>query len=48
MTVAGNRIPKEEFNRRLGKEGWESDVNTMFTFADGRFQPIEHEHETTL
>jgi hypothetical protein len=47
-TIAGNRMLKGEFNKMLREEGWESDVNTMFTFADGEFQPIEHEHETAL
>lgn len=46
--IAGNMMPKEEFNKMLINERWESDVNTMFTYADGTFQPIEHEHDATL
>jgi hypothetical protein len=36
--IAGNRIPKEEFDNKLKREGWEPDINTFFTFADGKFQ----------
>ena len=36
--IAGNNIPKKEFNEILSKEGWERDDNTIdVTFSDGEF-----------
>jgi len=42
--IAGNRVPKEEFNKKLIQEEWENDLNTKFTFADGEFQLINQKN----
>lgn len=42
---AGNRISKEDVNEMLMNEGWEQDVNTAFTFVDGKFQVKKYENK---
>jgi c-di-AMP phosphodiesterase-like protein len=42
--IAGNRVPKEEFNKKLIQEEWENDLNTKFSFADGEFQLINQKN----
>jgi c-di-AMP phosphodiesterase-like protein len=42
--IAGNMVPKEEFNKKLIQEEWENDLNTKFTFADGEFQLINQKN----
>lgn len=42
--IAGNRVPKEEFNKKLIQEEWEHDLNTKFIFADGEFQLINQKN----